>query len=430
MASTGAAPGRERVAWWGVAAVLFAALAFVAYTYVGTLVLGLFVYYATRRIHRRTRRRVQPPSLAAIVSLATIAAPILLLLGYALVIAAREADEAVPNGYTSALEPYVDAAWLQDPQQVLADLVADPGRLGSLGSPENALDAASTVASSLGVVVNVVVHLFIALTVGFYLLRDDRRLAGWVRGEFVGRGSTADAFLTAVDRNLEAIYFGNILFAAANAVVATVAYNALDLVSPAAIAVPAPTLLGLLTGVGSLVPVVGMKIVWVPAALYLLAVAAATDPELLWFGVAFAVVTFVVVDTVPEVLLRPYISGRDLHVGLVLFAYIFGPLLFGWYGIFLGPLVLVVAVEFARIVLPELVRGEPLTAAAAAEEPTGLDAPDPETVVPDDGDAEDDGHAEGGDATGATDDAAASPDRAAEDAPDGGSGDADESTAE
>jgi len=388
MASTGTTPGRGRVAWWLVAVALFAALAFVAYTYVGTLVLGLFVYYATRRIHRRTRRRISPPSLAAIVSLSTIALPVLLVLGYAVVIAAREADDAVPEGYTSALEPYVDAAWLRDPQQIVADLVADPGRLGSLASPGNALDAASTVASSLGVVVNVAVHLFIALTVGFYLLRDDRRLAGWVREEFVGRGSTADAFFTAVDRNLESIYFGNILFAAANAAVATVAYNALDLVSPAELAVPVPTLLGLLTGVGSLVPVVGMKIVWVPAALYLLAVAAATDPALLWFGATFAVVTFVAVDTVPEILLRPYISGRDLHVGLVLFAYIFGPLLFGWYGIFLGPLLLVFVVEFARIVLPELVRGEPLTAGASAPPATGVDPPD--DAVPD-GSADGDG---------------------------------------
>ena len=228
----------------------------------------------------------------------------------------------------------------------------------------------------LGVAVNVLVHLFVALAIGFYLLRDDRRLAWWFREEFAGEGSATGAYLTAVDRNLESIYFGNILFAAANAVVGTLVYNATNIVAPTGLAVPAPTLLGLLTGAGSLVPIVGMKIVWVPVALYLTAAAVVMDPALAWFGVFFAVVVFTFVDTVPEVLLRPYISGRDLHVGLVLFAYIFGPLLFGWYGLFLGPLIVVLVVEFARIILPELVRGESLTPRPSAMPPEELDPPE------------------------------------------------------
>jgi len=72
------------------------------------------------------------------------------------------------------------------------------------------------------------------------------------------------------------------------------------------------------------------------------------------FPVAFLVVSFVVVDYVPDQLLRPYVSGRTLHVGAVMLAYTLGPFLFGWYGIFLGPFVLVVLYEFARIVVPWL----------------------------------------------------------------------------
>jgi predicted PurR-regulated permease PerM len=73
--------------------------------------------------------------------------------------------------------------------------------------------------------------------------------------------------------------------------------------------------------------------------------------------IAFAALSFVVVDTIPDLILRPYVSGRNLHVGLVMFAYIFGPLLFGWYGIFLGPMLLVFVVHFTRLVLPELISG-------------------------------------------------------------------------
>jgi len=377
---------RNRLAWWAVAAVLFAALAMVVYTYIGTFVLGLFVYYATRRIHRRMRERVSPPSLAAVVSLLTISAPVLLLLGYTVVIGAEELAAVAPDAlaYTAAFEPYMDVEWIQDPQQILGLITENPQRLLEFGSAEGIKEAVDVFTTYLGVIVNVLVHLFVALAIGFYLLRDDQRASQWFRSEFAEDGSATAAYLTAVDRNLESIYFGNILFAAANAVVGTVVYNAVNLAAPPGLGVPVPTLLGLLTGAGSLVPVVGMKIVWVPVALYLIVVAAVTDPSLLWFGILFAGIVFLFVDTVPEILLRPYISGRDLHVGLVLFAYIFGPLLFGWYGLFLGPLIIVLVVEFTRIILPELVRGEPLTPTASAPPPAELDPPEGSAADADD----------------------------------------------
>jgi predicted PurR-regulated permease PerM len=104
-----------------------------------------------------------------------------------------------------------------------------------------------------------------------------------------------------------------------------------------------------------------MKLVYVPAGLYLLAVTLLTgEAGLLWFPLAFFVLSFVVVDTIPDFVLRPYVSGRSLHVGMLMLAYIFGPLLFGWYGIFLGPMLLVLVVQFVRLVLPELIAGVPI----------------------------------------------------------------------
>ncbi|MEF8853936.1 MAG: AI-2E family transporter, partial [Haloarculaceae archaeon] len=67
-----------------------------------------------------------------------------------------------------------------------------------------------------------------------------------------------------------------------------------------------------------------------------------------------------VVDAIPDFALRPYVSGRSLHVGSVMIAYIAGPLLFGWPGIFLGPMLLVVVFQFVHIVLPELVARGPI----------------------------------------------------------------------
>jgi predicted PurR-regulated permease PerM len=127
-----------------------------------------------------------------------------------------------------------------------------------------------------------------------------------------------------------------------------------------------------------------MKLVYVPVATYLLAVSAADGFAGAWFVAVFALVSLVVVDTIPDLVLRPYVSGRNLHVGAVMVAYTLGPLLFGWYGIFLLPVLLVLVVHFVRIVLPELVDGEPIRpyvvdpgAATGGADGTAPDAEEP-----------------------------------------------------
>jgi hypothetical protein len=153
-------------------------------------------------------------------------------------------------------------------------------------------------------------------------------------------------------------------------VVAAVAFNVLNALSPAALGLPYPTLLGLLTGAASLVPVIGIKLVWIPMLAWLAAVAFQAGSGY-WFVAVFGGVAAVVVDFVPDLVVRPYVSGRDLHLGLVMLAYVFGPLIWGWYGIFLGPMVLVPVVHFGRLVLPELVAGveiEPVPNGRPAEQ--------------------------------------------------------------
>ncbi|ODR80520.1 hypothetical protein BG842_03425 [Haladaptatus sp. W1] len=47
------------------------------------------------------------------------------------------------------------------------------------------------------------------------------------------------------------------------------------------------------------------------------------------------------------------------YLSLVMFAYLLGPSLFGWYGIFLGPLLMVIVVQFLQVVVPQLWGEEP-----------------------------------------------------------------------
>jgi predicted PurR-regulated permease PerM len=378
---------RSRIPLWLAAIVLGLAFTFIIYSFVGTFVLGLFIYYITRPIHRRLAKRiptsnrqfakrVPTASLAAGVSLAVIALPIIVLIAYTAYVGIHElaafAENADLSALTQALQPVIGttgAGGLSDPQAIISAAIENPRQFLSGGIIDALGQAVTPILGYLGAFGTALIELFVVLALAFYLLRDDHRLAAWFHAELAGDGTPVAAYLDAVDRNLKTIYFGNILNAFATAILATISYNILNAISPAGIAIPVPTLLGLLTGVGSLIPVVGMKIVYIPVTIFLAVKALLTAPTALWFVVVFALVSLVIVDTIPDLILRPYVSGRDLHTGAVMIAYIIGPLLFGWYGLFLGPLLLVLFVHFARILLPELVRGESVTAQATAGNP-------------------------------------------------------------
>lgn len=376
------APDRQRAILWAVAAILTAALAFVAWQYVGTVVLGLFVYYVTRPVYVRIQDRIPTRTLAVVASLLLVTLPVILLFAWTLIVAVRQVGGLLESNNLEQIvvlfEPYLDLTEISAELRRLATVVLeDPSRILDTQVNGPLAGVFDVVVGSLGTLFNASLHLFVVFVIAFYLLRDDYRIARWVRGTFVEGDGVVEAYFVAVDRDLKNIYFGNILNVFVTAILGALVYNGLNLFAPPDVAIPQPTLLGLLTGVASLIPVIGMKLVWVPAALILLGRSLLVDPATAWFVVVFALVSVIVVDTIPDQLLRPYVSGRTLHVGAVMLAYILGPLLFGWYGIFFGPFVLVVVAEFARIVLPWLVHGEtdavpsPITEAAPDVEEAG-----------------------------------------------------------
>ncbi|MFB6101571.1 MAG: AI-2E family transporter [Haloplanus sp.] len=381
-------PSRARIGWWSLGLVLGAALTYVIYAFVGTFVFGVFIYYATRPIYRRLRRVVRPPSLAAAISLFALALPALFLVAYAFSIALNELLKYVNSG---TLDP---SRWPLVDQETL-DMIADPATLIQLDPQQylttegvrSVFASLSSAADTLAFVGVGAVHLFVMLALAFYLLRDGSRLSRWAINQFGDDRGVLGAYGRAVDRDFKAIFFGNILNAVLTGTIGVLAYSILNVYAPPGVRIPAAPLVGLLAGVASLIPIVGMKLVYVPVVIYLVVASALTDPQTLWFVAVFAAVSFVVVDAIPDLVLRPYVSGRNLHVGSLMIAYTFGPLLFGWYGIFLAPMLLVLIVHFARLVLPELLNAEPLQPYAV--DPGAVTAPAPDESPPPDAVADD-----------------------------------------
>ena len=363
----------SRVGWWAFVLVLLGAAIFIAHSFVGILVLGTFGYYATRPISDRIRGIVDSHRISATVTALLVLAPVLLLLGFA----ALQVFNQIQTAFEGTAVVKVATRFLglegisQSQRGQLLSLVQNPRSLISNGgsfwsSIQPALQALNLLLGGLLVI-------SLSVTLSYVLLLKDDDIANSLVDLAGGSESTAYAYGVAVDTDLVSVFFGNLLFAALMSVVAAVTYYATNLVAPGDLHIPMVLVLAFLTGAASLIPIVVGKVVYVPVVAYLGFQATQSGSASLAFVGIVLVVYFLVLDILPQSVLQPYVSGGRIHPLLLLFAYILGPMLFGWYGFFLMPIIFIVMLEAYRIVLPELIHGEPIRPEATVAEGSGTD---------------------------------------------------------
>ncbi|MFB6193907.1 MAG: AI-2E family transporter, partial [Halobaculum sp.] len=286
---------RRRVGWWLVGLGLAAVIGSIVRAFVGTLVFGLFVYYAVRPIHRRLLPYADTRIGPTVTTLVVAAVPGLLVLVYGAGVAVRELVGAV-GVETAGLvieRLFGDARFagevVRNPLRVVTDF-------DSLERLRRNLRATLT---TLGVVGSVVLRLSLSLAVTFFLLQDGHRVETWFRKDVADGGTTAYVFLRGTDADLQTVYFGNVLTVLGVTVASIVVYNAYNAVVPPAVTLPVPTLLAVLTGLATFVPLVVGKLVYLPAGAFLFLQAARADASFL-FPVGFVAVAFVFLDVLPQ----------------------------------------------------------------------------------------------------------------------------------
>jgi predicted PurR-regulated permease PerM len=342
-------------------AVVLGALAL---QFIAPLTVSVFLYYSTRRFYRSLRRLRLPARVRAVVVMSALAVPLLLVVSYAVVLLVIEARQFVEQyALIDVAAAHVD--WIGE-MESMPDLTLqglyDAYQSGQLSPVIDFLGQHAALLTT--VVSNFFLNLFITVIVTYYLLLDGHRIREWLLR--FDDDAIVREYLEAVDDELEAVLFGNLLNVIAVSLIAIAAFSGYNAVAPAAAEVPYPALAGVLTGAASLIPVVGMKIVYLPlTAITALPIVLGGDSSLLVYVLGFLAVAVVVVDTIPDLVLRPLLSGKTTHVGLLMLAYTLGPVVLGFYGLFFAPIVLVVGLTFAHTALPRLL---------GADEPDGLSA--------------------------------------------------------
>jgi predicted PurR-regulated permease PerM len=161
-------------------------------------------------------------------------------------------------------------------------------------------------------------------TVGRDLRRGLRRLAG----------EKMVPLLRQIRETVRGVVYGSVLTGGAQAVAATIGFWICG--------VPIPILLGVLTLLLSFVPF-GPPLVWIPASLYLFA-----HGETFWGTVSLLWGAAVV--SMLDNILRPIFIGKsaEIPIYLVFIAVLGGIISFGFIGIFVGPVVVAVALALWR----------------------------------------------------------------------------------
>jgi predicted PurR-regulated permease PerM len=363
---------RSLRAWWALVLVLAAILIVIAHAFVGTIVFAVFLYYAVRPVNRRIRQFTNRRKFAAVVTLFLVLIPLLLLIIYAFSVGINGLDTLLTDQVRQAIQPYVNVSQISSISDVFGDqqdITRFVNRLDQLGPLQTAISIGIDV---ILMITNFLINLALIIAIVYYLLRDGARIEGWFREE-VGTDSAAYAYARGVDSDLESVYFGNVITILMIAILSVIWYNLYNVIAPSSVTIPIPTLLALLTGVAAIIPIVVGKLVYLPITLYLSILAIQTNSRLLWYPAIFVVISFLFLDFLPQTFIQPYIAGRNIHVGLMIFAYIFGGLFFGWYGLFLGPIILVLALQAIRIVVTDLLHGGPVTPRPTAAEDLGSD---------------------------------------------------------
>jgi predicted PurR-regulated permease PerM len=352
----------DRIRWgWAIVGMFLVLLiAFVLWQFIAALMFAIFIYYPMRRVYRRLDAHLSYPDLTVTLTVGVLVLPVLLLIIYGLYIALRQLSQFVAMHdlrlIRSLLQPYLAfenvSAHVDSPGDFVRVLIQHPQAIlepTSRGTVRKVFGRATT---ALGMLLSFLGSVFVMFLFLFYLLRDDHKIAQWFRNS-VSDDSGVVEYLEAVDADLEALFFGNLLTIVATAGLAILTYYGLSLIAPPSLTYGYSVLLGALTGISMLIPVVGAKLVYFPFSAYLLYVALTNQQAPLWFPIIFFVIALVVVDTIPDFFIRSYLSARMLHLGMVLLAFTLGVLVFGWAGLFLGPIILVLFLNFARDIFPE-----------------------------------------------------------------------------
>ena len=298
------------------------------------ILVAMILAYVLAPLDDRLSRRVGPgvsAALSIVVGILLIVLPILLIVGVAAqqasdVLAEFDLEDVTQFGETIADRLGVQTATLQD-------TFGSAIRTGAQGLAGNLF-------SILGGVPALILGMTVMVFVLFYALRDGDRALAWLRTASPIEPAVQEELIEEFDLLLYNSLVGTVVVAGVQALLLGVLFLVLGISNVVFWTVT--------TFVASLLPLIGASIIWLPASAYFFLVDQPVD----------AIVIFVfgalVVSTIDNIL-RPMVvqRGTELSPAITIVGIFGGIALFGFVGLFLGPIVLGMTKRIVEVLVRE-----------------------------------------------------------------------------
>jgi predicted PurR-regulated permease PerM len=332
---------REKVRWL----ILLSGVALAFYLcwlmlqpFVRVLLWGLVLTSAFGPVHRRIRQRIKNQDIAALVScfavVLTIGIPTALI-GLALVRELAPAFETLQAMISSLLDPNSPVIgkltqWLSERGVDIAAVKQQAIEQAQAAMGEVTTNSIGYVRGILGGIAGVIIEAFFVFFTMFYLFRDGAKLWAALANALPLRGKTMNQMIVRIREVISASVYGVFVIAVIQGTLGGIAFWFIGL--------PSAVVWGLVMTFMSLIPLAGSFVVWVPAAIYL-AITGSWGAAIglsLWGTIVIGLV---------DNFMRPKLVGEKakLHELFIFFAVLGGLQLFGIVGLFLGPVILAIA---------------------------------------------------------------------------------------
>ncbi len=200
--------------------------------------------------------------------------------------------------------------------------------------------ATTVVPSLLNSSANILSNFAIMFFLLYFLLKSGREVEKFLDGFIPLKEENVDMLGNETKNMVKANAIGIPVLAILQGIIATIGYWIFG--------VKEPVLWGFITGIFSLVPIVGTAIIWVPLCLYLYATGQAGNTLGL---LIYSVVLITNIDYVARLtILRKFM---DIHPIITIFGVIIGVGLFGFWGVIFGPLLISYFIILVKIYINE-----------------------------------------------------------------------------
>ncbi len=344
----------QRIKWIIIGLLCFIPVYWMVIPFLDTLIFSIFLYYSIRPLYLKIFKIISNKTLSIIMSLVIILIPLILFVMYLSSVASTEllsVAKSLGPEYRKTLSEILDQYVIGLKELTWDDLLV------LIQENTNIQTLADLGFGILGNIFNWLIRIILIFTFTYIFLSEGHRYRAWMNKNIIYKDAKLmKEFMKSVDTDLESVFYGNLLTAIIVMANGMIVYTFINIFLAPELPIPYPILLGVLCGIASLIPGVGVSLIWIPTA-FLLAVSAYLGPGLienLQFLGIFVVSSLILVDFIPSWLIRAKISGKGVDDSLMFLAYILGPMAFGISGILIGPIVLVLSVNFIKVVLPKL----------------------------------------------------------------------------